>query len=123
MKQSKGQYYQSESVMQTHCVRWFRYQYPKYAGNLFSVPNGADVSGTNRIKLSNEGLLPGVADLFLAVPSLTSHGLFIEMKTPAGTLSDVQRSFRDDVTNQGYKYVVCRSTDEFMIEIINYLKP
>ena len=29
-----------ESKIQQACVRWFRLQYPKYAGNLFSVPNG-----------------------------------------------------------------------------------
>jgi hypothetical protein len=34
-----------ESALQTACVRWFRFSYPKLALLLFSIPNGAKLHG------------------------------------------------------------------------------
>ena len=116
-----------ESKIQIACVRWFRLQYPQLVRNLFAVPNGAFLQGSpaerkkqwNR--LSQEGAIPGVADLFLAAGNDHFHGLFIEMKTPTGKLSDNQIEFRRAVTLQNYAYVVCHGFEAFSTAINNYL--
>ena len=59
--------------------------------DVFSIPNGADVPASNRIRLKSEGLLPGVPDLFFPVPSKNFHGLFMEVKAENGRLSKEQK--------------------------------
>jgi len=43
------------------------------------------------------------------------------MKTEKGKQSPAQIEFQKRVEAQGYKYVVCRSLDEFMMVINEYL--
>ena len=54
-----------------------------------------------------------------AIPN--SVALLIEMKTPKGVLSQLQRIWRDHITKDGYKHVVCRSVQDFINEVENYL--
>lgn len=115
-----------ESKIQIACIKWFDYSYPKLKLNLFSIPNGGKRSKLAGGIQKAEGMRAGVADLFLAVPKIISniicHGLFIEMKTTKGTQKDTQKEFQKAVEAQGYKYVICRSFDEFKIIIEGYLK-
>lgn len=110
-----------ESTIQINCVRWFRYQYRHLSRLLFAVPNGgARDAATGRI-LKAEGVVPGAADLLLLVPSGLYHGLCIEMKTPTGRQQASQYEFEKAVKAQGYKYVICRSVDDFICEVQQYL--
>ena len=108
-----------ESTLQIGCVRWFRYQYPKLT--LFAIPNGGNRNLITAMTMKREGVLAGVADLFLAYPSKGSHGLWIEMKTSKGRQSPEQKHFQTDMEKHGYKYVVCRSFQDFKEEIENYI--
>ena len=72
--------------------------------------------------LKAEGVLAGVADLFLMFPVKQFHGLFIEMKTDKGRQSESQQEFQTLAESNGYKYVVCRSFEDFKNEILTYLK-
>lgn len=112
---------QSEHHLQAHCIAWFRWQHPTLAGLLFAIPNGGQRSKAVAGKLRAEGVVAGVADLFLAMPAEGAHGLFIEMKTPAGRLSDAQTVFRDSVRAQGYAYCIVRSLEAFQSTIKAYL--
>lgn len=95
---------------------------------LFAIPNGAVLKGNakqrgiqmNRMK--NEGLVPGVADLFLSVPSGELSGLYIEMKTRKGNQSPNQKIFELSVIKAGYGYVLARSLDQFMEVVRKYLE-
>ena len=109
-----------ESTLQIGCVRWFRYQYPKLT--LFAIPNGGNRNLITAMTMKREGVLAGVADLFLAFPSQGFHGLWIEMKTSKGRQSPEQKHFQTDMEKQGYKYVVCRSFEEFKFEIEKYIQ-
>ncbi len=111
-----------ESALQRLCIRWFRLQHSKYRLLLFSIPNGAVTSGFQRQILAVEGVVPGVADIFLSVACKSYHGMYIEMKVGKNDLSDYQKQFRDEVTAYGFKYIVCRSLDEFQLVINDYLK-
>lgn len=67
-----------------------------------------------------EGIVRGVADLLFLYPSQGYHGLCIEMKTAKGRQSDYQKQWQTAVESVGYKYVVCRSQDEFRQIIKDY---
>lgn len=110
-----------ESDMQVSCVRWFRYQYPKYSKLLFSIPNGAHTSGFQRQILVAQGMVNGVADLMFAYPSGYYHSMFIEMKHGKNKQSQHQKDFQKAAGEAGFKYVICYSFDEFQQEINQYL--
>lgn len=110
-----------EHRIQCACVQWFRYQYPHYAHNLFSVPNGGRRDKVTGAKLKAEGQLAGVADLILLRRNANYGALLIEMKTRKGRQADTQRTWQQLIEKDGYKYVVCRSLDDFMREVTNYL--
>lgn len=118
---------QREGILQKNCVKWFRLQFPKFKMLLVSSVNGAMLQGTpeQRAKqwkrLENEGAVPGVSDLFLFVARGGWHGLCIEMKIEGNTQSPKQREFEGQVTDQNYKYVVCKTFDEFRQTVLDYL--
>ena len=111
-----------ESTTQRTCVKWFRLQYPQYARLLFAVPNGGVRSRQTGAVLKAEGVVAGVADLILFVPSGNYHALCIEMKTETGRQSKEQKEWQEAVETQGYRYSLCRSIDEFYELIENYIK-
>jgi hypothetical protein len=105
---------------------------------LFAIPNGSALGyGKEEYQVRHrqirgklmklEGLRPGVCDLMLAVPKINqygatnAHGLFVELKLPKGIVSDEQKQFIHDLRNQGYKVEVCRSLDEAIKTIAEYL--
>ena len=98
-----------------------RLQYPRYAGCFFSVPNGGRRDTVTGAILKAEGALAGVADLFLSVPNNVHHGLYVEMKTRKGRQQDSQKAFQKAVEAQGYRYEICRSLDDFIALIKDYL--
>lgn len=110
-----------ESRIQQACVKWFRYQYPQYSRLLFSVPNGGARSAVTAAILKGEGVVAGVSDLLLLVPSGGRHGLCIEMKTRTGRQSDFQKEWQREVESQGYRYIVCRNVDSFIEDVTDYL--
>lgn len=130
MKQAPdGQLYTSESELQKACVRNFRTVWQPFGLFLFSIPNGAKIGGhiTRRgfpvmaAILVGEGLTEGVADLLLAIARGGFHGLFIEMKTIVGVLSDKQRDFLERQAGEGYAVAVCKTVDEFEKTISDYM--
>jgi hypothetical protein len=110
-----------ESDLQSACVRWFRYQYPKYAKILFSVPNGGHRNKLTAINMKREGQVAGVSDLILLVTNGKHSSMCIEIKVDKGKQTDLQKEFQQVAEQYGNKYVICRSFDEFKTEIETYL--
>ncbi|MBQ8051657.1 MAG: VRR-NUC domain-containing protein [Bacteroidaceae bacterium] len=110
-----------EHRIQCACVRWFRYQYPTLRHNLFAVPNGGRRDLVTGAKMKAEGVLAGVADLILLKSNNHYGALLIEMKTRTGRQADTQRDWQRRIEQDGYKYVICRSLDDFIREITTYL--
>ena len=46
----------------------------------------------------------------------------IEKNTEKGILQPSQKIFQQEVEKIGYKYIVCRSVDDFITEINEYIK-
>lgn len=111
----------TESSLQKACVRWYRLQYPRLRSLLFAVPNGGARSAVTGAILKSEGVVAGVADLLLLVPSKDYHGLCIELKTAKGRQSARQKMWQDAVEAQGYRYALVRSFDEFRALINGYI--
>lgn len=118
----------TEHQEQVAVIQWFRLQHKKYAKCLFSIPNGAHLAGDARLRaikmnaMKAEGLLPGVSDLMLIVPKAGWHGLFIEMKSKDGHLSEAQKEFMGAATLMGYQSVVCYGFEDAKEAITNYLQ-
>lgn len=110
-----------ESQIQRACVQWFNLYYPEYRGLLYSVPNGGHRNIITARIMKAEGVVSGVSDLNLDIPRGGFHGLRIEMKTPKGRQSENQREWQRKVEEQGYRYIVCHSTKEFIEQIKAYL--
>lgn len=112
-----------EHRIQCACVRWFSLQYPRLHGRLFAVPNGGRRDATTAAKLKAEGVVAGVSDLILLKSNRDYGALLIEMKTLNGRQRDSQKQWQNIVCADGeYKYVVCRSFDDFQREVNNYLQ-
>lgn len=99
-------------------------QYRALAKLLFAVPNGGGRSKVEAAIMQGEGVTPGVSDLILLVARGGYNGLCIEMKTEAKSSkqSESQEAWQKLVEAQGYKYVVCRSLEQFRSVINEYLK-
>lgn len=122
----------AESDIQQSCVAWFRRQYPAYSKLLFAVPNGGARSTVEARIMSGEGVVAGVADVLLLVPSRQYHGLCMEFKRTAIRYvegkehrlktyqSPAQKEWQAAVESVGYKYAVVRSLEEFIKLINNY---
>ena len=111
---------QNEHYEQSAVIQWFRLAYPKLI--IFAIPNAAKRSPQLANYMKAEGMLAGVADLFLMKPSKTHHGLFIEMKSKTGKLTDQQKYFLEQAKAQGYATCVCFSFEEAQAVITNYLQ-
>jgi hypothetical protein len=107
----------NESKLQRMCVQWFRVQFPHLV--LFAIPNGGRRGKVEASIMKGEGVLAGVADLFLMLPAGHYNGLFIEMKYD-GRQSGSQRNFERKARENGYGYVICRTFEEFQNTILAY---
>jgi hypothetical protein len=115
---------EEEHRIQCACVRWFALQHPELRGRLFAVPNGGRRDAVTGARLKAEGVTAGVADLILLRSNHHYGALLIEMKTArkASRQSDKQKEWSQSVCADGeYRYIVCRSIDDFIREVTEYL--
>lgn len=110
-----------EDDIQINCVKWFSLQYPKLALLLHHSPNGGKRTKFEAIQFKRMGTRAGFPDLELLFPSKGYHALFIEMKTKVGRQRPTQKVYQRALEEYGYKYVICRSLEDFMKEIKAYL--
>jgi histidinol-phosphate/aromatic aminotransferase/cobyric acid decarboxylase-like protein len=87
-----------------------------------AIPNGGTRKAKEAIKLKSEGVVAGMPDLAVLEPSGAFHGLFIEMKTQDGTVSEAQNKIHAKLKQRHYVVRVCRSFEEAKREITDYLE-
>lgn len=112
-----------ESRLQCTCVQWFRLQHPDKRLLLFAVPNGGFRIAAEAARLYAEGVVAGVSDLLYLEPRGGYGALAIEMKTvlTGSKQSERQKEWQAAVEAVGIRYVVCRTLEEFMKEVEDYL--
>ena len=115
-----------ESAHQAQVVEWSRWafkanpvRYP-HLNMLHCSLNGVKLSGTQAKIAKGQGMLSGVPDLFLPVPKNGYHGLFIEMKSEKGRVTENQHWFLTNADSVGYKTVICYSAKEAISAIEAY---
>lgn len=130
---------QREGQLQIACVRWFRLQYPAFSTLLFHPKNEADgaTSGKKIAINAAAGVVPGVPDLILALPSIRYeenigdlsphkafyHALGIELKYGHTNQQTAhQKDFQAFWEAAGYKYVLCRSLEEVKQQVDDYMR-
>lgn len=111
---------------QAAVVRWLDFAHPNVLKH--SIPNGAELAGKTigqRVarmnKLKAEGLTPGASDLFIAEPRGGFHGMYLEMKSTTGRLSDNQQWFLSEAEQRHYYTAVAHGAAEAIDTITEYL--
>lgn len=111
----------AESRLQQSCVTWFRYQYPHLAFLLWHPKNEGNGDQVAGARAKAEGVVPGVPDLILAIPSVYHCMLCLEMKTPRGRQSDSQRRYQAYAETATAEYHVVRDINTFQKVVMQYL--
>jgi len=110
----------TESSLQIACMTWINLQHPKAMA--FHVPNGGRRDAVTGARLKREGVRRGVPDIFVPVETDKYNGLFAELKTKRGAISKEQRDMMAHLESNGYCVRVCRSVEEFIKCVEDYLK-
>lgn len=121
----------SEHAIQASFIEWVRavrdstkYRALRLA---FAVPNGARVTPSIAVRLKAEGMESGIPDWVLPLPQpyrfehLSASGLMIEFKSALGRLSEEQKTYRTRILEAGWRYEVCRTPDEAIAIVKDYL--
>lgn len=99
MRKSKEHSIQAQLIAR---LRWF---HPELNDLVMAIPNGAPVTARQRMYLSAEGMLAGAPDLLIAKPVAPYHGLFLELKTEKGVLSEAQKRVQRSLESVGYRVI------------------
>jgi hypothetical protein len=104
----------TEAKIQHDIIKWFTNTYclkfHKDRSLIFAVPNGGHRQALEAVLLKATGVLSGVSDLIVIHKMVL---LFIEVKSLNGGQSVHQREFQQRVEEQGFRYELVRSLDEF----------
>ena len=84
-----------------------------------SIPNGANVTASQRIRLTHEGMMPGAPDLLMVAAGLPP--LAIEMKTDSGVTSRAQNDCHTALKQRGVCVAICRSSNAAYDAMLKWL--
>jgi hypothetical protein len=106
----------SEHAEQVGFINWIRYKYPNVL--CFAIPNGGFRSIRTAKLLKEEGVVPGVPDLFIP-----EWKVFIEMKrTKGGVVSKEQKAMIKYLNEIGYTAFVANGATEASKKVLDFLK-
>ncbi len=109
----------NEHALQVACVRWIRARYPRLI--IFAIPNGGARDAVTGARLKAEGATAGVPYLCVPLPRGGFSALYIEMKDGDTRVSAAQKEIIETLEKCGNKCVVCRSFDDFVASVTDYL--
>lgn len=109
----------SESKIQSDCVKWLWNEYPETRGCFFAINNNSE-HVARAMQRKAIGLVKGVSDTIFLWKSKT---YLIEFKTDTGRQSQEQKRWETVVINQGFRYFIIRSLEEFKQLMSSILKP
>jgi hypothetical protein len=85
-------------------------------------PNGGVRDERTGAKLKRMGLSPGFPDLFFPYAKKGFHGLYIEVKSKTGKLSENQIWWRDFLIEGGNAWYLARSANEILKIVREYFE-
>jgi hypothetical protein len=114
-----------ESILQQRIITWWRLAYRGLGAPserlLFAVPNGGARDPISGARAKAEGMRAGIPDLMLAIPRIGLAGLFLELKTPTGKPTPLQKEMMAALELQGYAVAMPRSVAEAADVITQYV--
>lgn len=102
-----------EARIQSECVIWFHNNFPHLRKCFFAVQNNSE-NVVRAMQRKAMGLVSGVSDTILIY---NGHVYCFEFKTEIGRQSKDQKEFEDQATEQGARYYLIRSADQFKMLI------
>lgn len=109
--------YSQEDLMQVQVI-----EYIKQCTDLpyFHIANQRQTSPAHGAKLKRMGVVAGVSDLFIPRSNGKQHGIFIELKSPGGRVSEAQQKFLSQMITENYGAHVCYSAQEAILIIKSF---
>ena len=89
---------------------------------VYAVPNEGRRTPRTGKRMKDQGLRAGVPDLCVPLARGGFHGLYIEVKTDSGRVAPAQRVWLDWLTDHGYLATVCRSVEDIVGCVVEYLE-
>ena len=115
MKRAKDE----EFKIQAAFINYVRLAHPNVL--LTISPAGFIMSAGMAMKMSRMGYTKGTPDVMFFEPRGCFHGLFIEFKTPKGKTQPSQVEFITKLQARGYWCNICRSSEEGITALEEYL--
>lgn len=96
-----------------------------FAGYVWATPNGGYRNKITASNMRKEGQMPGVWDVFVAIPAQGYHGMFIEFKRPPQSsatkrLTEAQMDFGGRMESKGYRCEIHTSAGEAFEAVKRY---
>lgn len=98
----------SEDEIQAGIVEALRIAFPRLV--VAAVPNGGSRPVREAAALVRGGMLAGMPDLVVALPS--GRAVWIETKTAAGRVSPAQKAVHEALRGIGHQVAICRDITE-----------
>lgn len=113
-----------EDAAQAEVIRWARMRQAAAPELelLYHVPNGGKRGKLEACRLKAQGVRAGVPDLHLPIARGGYIGLWIEMKTATGRLSEDQRKIIAMLRDEGHRVEVCRSAADAVEVLEDYMR-
>ena len=111
-----------EETNQISMISYFKSHRPHIVDFIIHIPNGGTRKIGEAVKLKKMGVVKGISDIFIPIPSMGYSGFWIEMKSTKGKLSKEQRIFMLNMRRFGYRTETCYSCEDAIITIEWYLK-
>lgn len=109
-----------EDWHQKQLIQWARqYEWSQYLYHIANETTGG-VSWVTRNR--QMGCRKGVPDLCLPIPMHGYHGLYIELKTEQGRMSDEQKRWLAALNQMGYKAECCMGWEKARDIIAEYME-
>lgn len=115
-----------EAQYQASVVLWARARFEEDPNHFHDLDllhcslSGVPMTPAQAKRAKAQGMRPGIPDLCLPVPVGPYHGLYIEMKTEDGRLSEDQKDVTERLALNGYKVVVAYNPCEAKEAIRRY---
>lgn len=111
-----------EQILQINFINWFKHEWPELALDILHIANERRCSLQEGVILKRMGVIPHVTDILLALPVNGFHGLWMELKTEKGRLSDGQMEFIKRKNQRGYFAIAVWGLEAAKEVIRTYLK-
>jgi len=117
----------SEDYIQAQFHQWLWNSYPRTRWLCYAIPNGGLRTQQEAAKLKATGVVRGIPDYHISIPSQGFNGLYIEFKEPGANLNTEHVKHQLDVHTRlrsaKNKVVMCDDLDEAKRITLEYLGP